>query len=106
MRIAVYGGAGNLGRTIVSRFKAESVTCIDFKANSDAASNIVLGRSDFLANAADVSGQLATILGGEKLDAIFTVAGGWAGGNVADADFLANVDLMYRQSVQVNVDLM
>ena len=34
-----------------------------------------------------------------KLDAIFNVAGGWAGGNASTAQFLTNSDLMWKQSV-------
>ena len=34
-----------------------------------------------------------------KLDAIFNVAGGWAGGNAATAQFLSNSNLMWNQSV-------
>ncbi len=34
-----------------------------------------------------------------KLDAILNVAGGWAGGNAASAQFLQNSDLMWKQSV-------
>ena len=35
----------------------------------------------------------------EKLDAILNVAGGWAGGNASNEQFLANSDLMWKQSV-------
>lgn len=31
----------------------------------------------------DVSGKVAEVLGGNKVDAILCVAGGWAGGNAA-----------------------
>lgn len=36
---------------------------------------------------------------GEKLDAILCVAGGWAGGNASNKDFIKNADLMWKQSV-------
>jgi dihydropteridine reductase len=35
----------------------------------------------------------------EKLDAILCVAGGWAGGNASNKDFIKNADLMWKQSV-------
>lgn len=36
---------------------------------------------------------------GKKVDAIFNVAGGWAGGNAASTDFIKNSELMWKQSV-------
>jgi dihydropteridine reductase len=34
-----------------------------------------------------------------KLDAILNVAGGWAGGNASSDKFIANADLMWKQSM-------
>lgn len=42
---------------------------------------------------------MAEALNGETLDAIVCVAGGWAGGNAAHADFITNSDMMWKQSV-------
>ena len=39
------------------------------------------------------------LLQGDKVDAVINVAGGWAGGNAADADWIKNADLMWKQSV-------
>lgn len=36
---------------------------------------------------------------GSSLDAIFCVAGGWAGGNAASGEMIKNADLMWKQSV-------
>jgi len=38
-------------------------------------------------------------LGGGKVEAVINVAGGWAGGNAANADWVKNADLMWKQSV-------
>ena len=38
-----------------------------------------------------------------KLDGIFCVAGGWAGGNAAHDDFVRNTDLMMKQSIWTSV---
>ena len=35
---------------------------------------------------------------GEKLDGVINVAGGWAGGNTMDPDWVKNADLMWKQS--------
>jgi dihydropteridine reductase len=43
--------------------------------------------------------KLEPMVGENKLDAILNVAGGWAGGNAAADQFLANSDLMWKQSV-------
>lgn len=37
---------------------------------------------------------VAKALEGQSLDAVLCVAGGWAGGNAAHADFIKNSDLM------------
>ncbi|KAI8916336.1 hypothetical protein EDD86DRAFT_185720 [Gorgonomyces haynaldii] len=102
MSVLVYGGCGNLGKTIVSRFKQSNFTVlsVDFRPNDEAHHNIILQQQDFLATAQHIESHLSTILGDQKLDALLNVAGGWAGGNLLDPEFLSNVDLMYRQSVQ------
>ena len=43
--------------------------------------------------------EVSDVLQGQTLDAILCVAGGWAGGNAAHADFVKNSDLMWKQSV-------
>ncbi len=74
---------------------------VDFKANENANENILLNSSEALAEQeAKISTQLGSLLAGDqKLDAIMNVAGGWAGGNAASPDFLANSQLMWSQSV-------
>merc|ERR1712032_355731 len=38
-------------------------------------------------------------LGDDKVDGVFCVAGGWAGGNAASDELLKNSELMWKQSV-------
>ncbi|KAG0332555.1 hypothetical protein BG004_001198, partial [Podila humilis] len=85
--IVVYGGSGALGRAIVSFFvkKQWSVTSVDFFANPEATTNVLLEKSDSLEE------QGKRVLGGVvgQVDAIVCVAGGWAGGNAASPAFPA-----------------
>ncbi|KAG0361963.1 hypothetical protein BG005_006988 [Podila minutissima] len=81
--IVVYGGSGALGRAIVSTFikKQWSVISVDFSANPEATTNVLLERGDSLEE------QGKRVLGGVvgQVDAIVCVAGGWAGGNAASS---------------------
>lgn len=47
--------------------------------------------------------EVKNVLKGEKLDGIICVAGGWAGGNAANENFIKNCDLMWKQSVWSSV---
>lgn len=73
---------------------------IDLAANDDANANVILEQSESWASQEEsVTSKVATLLGGEKVDAILCVAGGWAGGSAASKDFIHNADLMWKQSV-------
>ncbi|KAL2915716.1 hypothetical protein HK105_204662 [Polyrhizophydium stewartii] len=108
-RALVYGGSGALGRAIVSRFRSANwhVISLDFSENPEASANIVLslpGRAPSLADSGEtVTARVAEALGNHKLDAILTVAGGWAGGNLADSSLFANTDAMISQSIHSSV---
>ncbi|KAG0303831.1 hypothetical protein BGZ98_006234 [Dissophora globulifera] len=95
--IVVYGGSGALGRAIVTTFIKNkwNVTSVDFFANQDATTNILLEKGDSLEE------QGKRVVGGVSghVDAIVCVAGGWAGGNAASNDFFASSELMWKQSV-------
>ena len=43
--------------------------------------------------------EIQSSLKGESVEAILNVAGGWAGGNAGDKNFIKNSDLMIKQSV-------
>uniref|UniRef100_A0A914NKZ5 Dihydropteridine reductase n=1 Tax=Meloidogyne incognita TaxID=6306 RepID=A0A914NKZ5_MELIC len=47
----------------------------------------------------DKRAGVESVLNGDKLDAILCVAGGWAGGNASNKDFIKNADLVWKQSV-------
>ncbi|KAF9955042.1 hypothetical protein BGZ70_010379 [Mortierella alpina] len=95
--IVVYGGSGALGRAIVAFFvkKQWAVTCVDFSANHEATTNILLEKTDSL----EEQGKRVVGAISGQVDAIVCVAGGWAGGNAASADLFANSELMWKQSV-------
>ena len=42
--------------------------------------------------------EVKNVLGGEKVAGIINVAGGWAGGNAANKEWVKNADLMWKQS--------
>ncbi|KAF9296143.1 hypothetical protein BGZ88_000605 [Linnemannia elongata] len=95
--IVVYGGSGALGRAIVSHFIKHqwAVTSVDFNANQEATTNILLEKSDTL----EQQGERVVGAVSGQVDAIVCVAGGWAGGNAASKDLFANSELMWKQSV-------
>eukprot|EP00123_Amoebidium_parasiticum_P012289 comp21255_c0_seq1/m.28970 comp21255_c0_seq1/g.28970 ORF comp21255_c0_seq1/g.28970 comp21255_c0_seq1/m.28970 type:complete len:234 (-) comp21255_c0_seq1:397-1098(-) len=106
MTVLVYGGKGALGSAVVKHFcKAQSsVISIDLAANEEAQHNILLNTSQSLqAQYEHVNTELAKALSGSKLSAVFCVAGGWAGGNAASDDLLANTDLMITQSLWTSI---
>ncbi|KAL7631288.1 UNVERIFIED_CONTAM: hypothetical protein RMT77_018409 [Armadillidium vulgare] len=101
-RVIVYGGKGALGATVVKHFKNNNwwVGSIDLVPNEEADSNITVDKdATWEGQTQSVMSDLQKILGDEKLDAIFNVAGGWAGGNAKNKDFQKNSELMWKQSV-------
>lgn len=107
-KVLVYGGKGALGATIVKYFRDQNwwVGSIDLQANDDANVNVIVDSSSasWVDQNAAISKKLAEALGGgNKVDAILCVAGGWAGGNAASDDLVQNADLMWKQSVWTSV---
>lgn len=104
-RVLVYGGKGALGSTCVSYFKSKNfwVGSIDRLSNDDAHLNMIVSGSSLQEQNEEISSKLAESLGSEKLDAIFCVAGGWAGGNAKSKDFFKSADDMWKQSVWSSV---
>jgi len=104
-RVLVYGGCGALGRTVVDRFIEVGcqVISIDLSVNEQANCNVVIDKSnleDCNKQHEAIMNKLAELLEGDKkLDGIFCVAGGWAGGNAASKDYIKNCDMMWKQSV-------
>ncbi|GAB1605820.1 dihydropteridine reductase-like [Argonauta hians] len=104
-RVLVYGGKGALGSTCVSYFKSKNywVGSIDRMDNEEANFNVKVTGSTLFEQKDEIAKSLATCLGESKLDAIFCVAGGWAGGNAGSKDFLKSADDMWKQSVWSSV---
>ncbi|UJR26228.1 hypothetical protein I4U23_007571 [Adineta vaga] len=101
-QIIIYGGRGALGDCLVRYFKSKDfkVTSIDLKQNEEADVNITLGEVENLEKQAElITEKIQSSLNGESVEAILNVAGGWAGGNAGDKDFIKNSDLMFKQSV-------
>ncbi|KAI8100167.1 uncharacterized protein BX664DRAFT_323051 [Halteromyces radiatus] len=100
--LAVYGGAGALGRSLVSYFKNKGfrVVSIDLVENKEADANTITDVNHSLEEQGNfVKKSLDGVLNGTQLAAIFCVAGGWAGGNAAGEGFLKSAELMIKQSV-------
>merc|ERR1711892_151222 len=96
----VYGGRGGLGVVVVDHFKASGywVLSVDIGANEAADANVLVFLSAGWVEQGVCQGVEAA-LGGGKVDAVINVAGGWAGGNAANPDWVKNADLMWKQSV-------
>ncbi|KAI8929152.1 dihydropteridine reductase-like protein [Entophlyctis helioformis] len=105
----VYGGAGALGRSVVSQFRQANwtVVSLDFAKNDDAHTNILLDKASASSLSASGSRILADVSSAlpanTKLDAIITVAGGWAGGNLADDSLFESTEMMISQSVHTSI---
>ncbi|SAL95353.1 hypothetical protein [Absidia glauca] len=100
--LAIYGGAGGLGRSLVTYFKSKGfrVINIDLVENKEAEVNSLIDVNHSLAEQGQqIKQSLDSILGGTKLAGLFCVAGGWAGGNAASKAFLDSAELMVKQSV-------
>ncbi|CAF2976122.1 unnamed protein product [Rotaria socialis] len=101
-QIIIYGGRGALGDCLVRYFQSKNfkVTSIDLKQNEQADVSIALNDNDSLEKQAEfVSEHIQSSLNGESVEAILNVAGGWAGGNASDKDFIKNSEMVFKQSV-------
>jgi len=105
-RVVIYGGKGALGSVVTKTFKTKNywVCSIDGTACDSADANVIVDFENGIegqheAIVADLEGKL----NGEKVDAVICVAGGWAGGNANNKDFIKNTDLMCKQSVWTSV---
>ncbi|XP_056636958.1 dihydropteridine reductase [Diorhabda sublineata] len=100
-RVIIYGGRGALGAKCISHFKANNfwVASIDLSENTEADLNILVKKEEsFQQQESSILSLVNSSLNGSKLDGIFCVAGGWAGGN-ASSDLIKNTELMWSQSV-------
>lgn len=86
-KILCIGGAGQLGVHVVKSLLPYSVTNVDFNANPNSHSNIILQKGS---SAAENNNYVLKQLEGAKttFDSIIVTAGGWTGGNIKDDDYL------------------
>merc|ERR1711936_798212 len=101
-KVVVYGGCGGLGLVVVNHYKAAGywVLSVDIRPNDAADANALVSLADgWVEQEQGVCHQVEAALLGSKVDAVINVAGGWAGGNAANADWVKNADLMWKQSV-------
>lgn len=101
-RVIVYGGCGSLGRKCVELLKKSNVwvTSIDLGANDAADQNVLITNlTSWTEQEKEVVSKVESALGGENVDAILCVAGGWAGGNAKSPNLVKSADLMWKQSV-------
>ncbi|KAF1775437.1 NAD(P)-binding domain [Phytophthora cactorum] len=91
-KLLVVGGAGALGRGVVSNFARASwgVTSVDFSASEDAHNNVLLPKSNSLKQAEQTLKEISSRYG--KVNTVVCTAGGWAGGSIRDADSLINLE--------------
>jgi dihydropteridine reductase len=98
-KVLIYGGRGALGSALVDFFKSKNwwVASVDFVENDKADLNILL------TNNLNLDGQATLVSNGMsegiQLNGIVSVAGGWAGGNLASKTFLKSAEQMLEQSV-------
>lgn len=112
--VAVYGGFGALGRNLISAIKRRNYVAIsiDLKENPQAEHSIVLKNQsvpgqhmtlslhDGSESEELIEQNLNKILSGRKLDAVVNVAGGFVMGDLKENTLLAQVDSMWKVSVQ------
>ncbi|GLD91729.1 hypothetical protein PINS_up000262 [Pythium insidiosum] len=100
-RLVVIGGAGALGRGVVSHFTRASwkALSVDFAKNEESASSFVFksGAKSTLTQASDLVEHVKSF---GKVDAVVCTAGGWAGGSVKDADSLVNLAEMHAKNTE------
>lgn len=100
-RALVYGGKGALGSVIVNHLKTKGwwIVSADLAVNDQADANVLVKDEEWVAQSNSLDSGITNILEGQKLDAVLCVAGGWAGGNSADKDFIKNCDVTWKQSM-------
>jgi len=108
-KVLVYGGRGALGRVFVSTLKKQHhtwVCSIGHGPNEEADENIIVPTNTQNMEVHDslIQTRLTQLLrNGDKLDGVFNVAGGWAGGNAMSSDFVSSCDASWQQSVWTSV---
>ncbi|EAS00398.1 quinoid dihydropteridine reductase, putative (macronuclear) [Tetrahymena thermophila SB210] len=97
--LLVIGGCGNLGRSVISKFKSNwNIASIGLNINNESNKNIILPQNQSASQyVSEVKQQLKSF--SPSYDAIICVAGGWNGGSIKDS----NVFETYHKMHSVNV---
>lgn len=101
-RVAIYGGKGALGSSLVNYFKSKQfwILSIDVSRNEEADVNIVVSKdASWLEQEGLVLKSVGETLDGYVLDAVLCVAGGWASGGAGSKNMIKNADILWKQSV-------
>uniref|UniRef100_A0A914KY28 Dihydropteridine reductase n=2 Tax=Meloidogyne TaxID=189290 RepID=A0A914KY28_MELIC len=101
-KVLIYGGRGALGKELVDFFRSKNIWVlnVDMSESEAANSNVLVDPlQSWVEQEKNVLNGVESVLNGDKLDAILCVAGGWAGGNASNKDFIKNADLVWKQSV-------
>lgn len=100
--LLVIGGAGALGRGILTRFHESSswkTLAVDYVRNDNATKSFLLETSaqNGLSQTSSILNQLEKE--SPKIDAIVCAAGGWTGGSIKDTETLVHLSEMYTKNV-------
>ncbi|PAV81152.1 hypothetical protein WR25_01813 [Diploscapter pachys] len=101
-RVVVYGGKGALGQAVIEHFKQSGywILSIDLHSNEAADANVIVNAEEsWTEQEKNILNGVASSLATSKVDGVFCVAGGWAGGSAEAPEFVKNADLMWKQSV-------
>lgn len=91
--ILCIGGSGQLGSKVVSLFSPYNVVNVDLKPHDQAKTNILIEKDRSVSeNNKYVIDNIRNL--NFKYNAILVTAGGWAGGNIKDNDYIQKVKLM------------
>ena len=92
-RVIVVGGAGALGRGVLSHFQKASWQTInvDFQSNEDSHENYILD-----SKVKWTKHVLPTL----DVDAVLHCAGGWSGGRLGDRTTLDSMETMWKMNLQ------
>ena len=96
----ILGGAGSLGRAMVSTFKAGgwSVVNMDLKENSEANTNIIVKDTPMKVQVSSLADQVRSASG--NYDAIIIASGSFEAGSVKDDNIFEVYDKVDRMNFQ------
>ncbi|KPA82572.1 quinonoid dihydropteridine reductase (QDPR-1) [Leptomonas pyrrhocoris] len=97
--VLLIGARGGLGRAVASAFREDKWSVIAIDQSVTAASNDGCHLVSAKSSIEELQQAYLAAVAGAKLNAVINVAGGWAGGSIADTSTAAAAELMLRQSL-------